>query len=197
MCEFPRTGCRLREEQHPYIYIYLCVSQTSRNKISTTLDLYCCLLPQCEALHTCPLAFPITTKWCFDQDVKVVPGKNFSKRMCDRCSSLQKQGDVVATSQLMLRWKCDSPQMGCAQRATHKHMWSEQAKIEWSCQVISIIACYHSVKLCALAVRAFWSQHKKYTSLSFACLIHENGQRWTCTWPSQVKSCLRGKYTAV
>ena len=173
------------------------MSQTSRNKISTTLDLYCCLLPQCEALHTCPLAFAITTKWCFDQDVKVVPGKNFSKRMCDRCSSLQKQGDVVATSQLMLRWKCDLPQMGCAQRATHKHMWSEQAKIEWSCQVISIIACYHSVKLCALAVRAFWSQHKKYTSLSFACLIHENGQRWTCTWPSQVKSCLRGKYTAV
>ena len=31
-------------------------------------------------------------------------------------------------------------------------------------------------------VRAFWSQHKKYTSLSVACLIHENGQRGTCTW---------------
>jgi len=26
-----------------------------------------------------------------------------------------------------LRWKCDSPQMGCAQRATHKYMWREQA----------------------------------------------------------------------
>jgi len=29
------------------------VARTSRNKISMTWDLYCCLLPQCEALHTC------------------------------------------------------------------------------------------------------------------------------------------------
>jgi len=27
-------------------------------------DLYCCLLPQCEALHTCRSGFPIVTKWC-------------------------------------------------------------------------------------------------------------------------------------
>jgi len=50
-----------------------------------------------------PPLFPITTKWCFDQDVKVVPGATFTKRMCDRCCSLQKRRDVVATSQLMLR----------------------------------------------------------------------------------------------
>ena len=40
---------------------------------------------------------------------------NFHKRMCDRCGSLQKRGDVVAASQVMLRWKRDSPQKGCAQ----------------------------------------------------------------------------------
>jgi len=52
------------------------VSRTSRNKMSTTWDLYCCLLPQYEALRTCWSAFPITTTWCFDQDVKVVPGRD-------------------------------------------------------------------------------------------------------------------------
>jgi len=52
--------------------------------------------------------------------------------------------------------------------------------MEWSRQVISIVACCHSVKLCALAARAFQSWHKKYIFLSFACRIHENGQRWTC-----------------
>jgi len=31
-------------------------------------ELYCCLLPQCEALRTCRLGFPIATKWCCDQD---------------------------------------------------------------------------------------------------------------------------------
>jgi len=100
-----------------------------------------------EALHTCRLGFPITIKW-FDQDVKVVPCATFTKRMCDRCGSLQKGGDVVATSQLMLRWKCNSPQTGCAQTATHKYMWREQAIIVWSRRVISIAACCHSVKLC-------------------------------------------------
>jgi len=45
-------------------------------------DLYCCLVPQCEALRTCHLGFPITTKWCCDQDVKVMLGATFTKRMC-------------------------------------------------------------------------------------------------------------------
>ena len=166
------------------------VSQTSRNRIRTTWNLYCCLLPHCETLHTCRLGFPITTKWCFDQGVKVMLGATFTKRMCDKCASLQKGGDVVATFQLMLRWKCNSPQMGCAQRATQKYMRREQAIIEWSRRVIPIIACCHSVKLCALAVWAFWSQHKKYTFLSFACLIHENGQRWTCTCVTDKWGCL-------
>jgi len=46
--------------------IYIYVSQMNRNRMSTMWDLYCCLLPQCEALHTCRLGFPIATKWCFD-----------------------------------------------------------------------------------------------------------------------------------
>jgi len=96
----------------------------------------------------------ILAAWAFQSQqsgvLKVVPSATFTKRMCDWSGSLQKAGDVVATSQLMLRWKCDSPQMGCAQRATKKYMWREQATIELSCRVISIIACCHSVKLCAL-----------------------------------------------
>ena len=78
------------------------VSRKSRNKMSTTWDLYCCLLPQCEALRTFCSAFPITTKWFFDQDVKVVPGATFTKRTCNGYGSLQKRGDAVATSRLAL-----------------------------------------------------------------------------------------------
>jgi len=55
------------------------------------------MLLQSEALHTGRLGFPIKIKWCFDQDVKVVPGATFTKRMCDRCGSLQKEEDVVST----------------------------------------------------------------------------------------------------
>jgi len=57
------------------------VAQTSRNKMSTTWNLYCCLVPQCEALRTCCSAFPITTKWFFDQDVKVAPGTTHKKNV--------------------------------------------------------------------------------------------------------------------
>ena len=93
------------------------VARTSRNKISTTWDLYCCLVPQCEGLRTCcsafpiafystveqtKIAFPITTKWCFDQDVKMVPGTNFTKRPCNRCGLLKKRGMLLQP----LGWRC-------------------------------------------------------------------------------------------
>jgi len=78
------------------------VARTSRNKISTTWDLHCCLVPQCEALRTCCSAFLITTKWCFKQDVKVVPSTTSTKITCNGCVSLQKRGDVVATYRLAL-----------------------------------------------------------------------------------------------
>jgi len=48
---------------------------------------------------------------------------------------------------------CDSPRMGCAWRTTPIYMWCEQARCR-----ISIVACSHSVKLCALAARPFQSQ---------------------------------------
>ena len=51
-----------------------------QNKMITTWDLHCCLVQQLEALRTCCSAFPITTKWCIDQDVKVLPGATFTKR---------------------------------------------------------------------------------------------------------------------
>jgi len=71
-----------------------------------------------------------------------------------------KKKDVVATSPLALPGMCDSPRMGCARRTTL--MWHEQAIIEWSSHVISIVACCHSMKLCALAAQAFWSQQYWY-----------------------------------
>ena len=98
-------------------------------------------------------AFPIATKWCCDQDVKVVPGSAFTQRTCDRCGSLWKGGDVVATFPVALRWMCDSPRTGCARRTTI-YMWREQAIIEWSRRVISIVACCHSAKLCAHAAQS-------------------------------------------
>ena len=78
------------------------MARISRNKMSTTWDLNSCLEPQCEALCTFCSALPVTTKWCFDQDVKVVPGTTFTKSRCNECGSLLKPGDVVATSRLAL-----------------------------------------------------------------------------------------------
>jgi len=81
------------------------VARRSRNKMMTTWDLHCCLVQQWEALRTCYSAFPITKTWCFDQDVKVVPGATFTKRTCNRCGSLQKRGDVIGIFQLALHLK--------------------------------------------------------------------------------------------
>jgi len=44
----------MREEQHQ---VY--VAQTSNNRVIMACDLYCCLLPQYEALRTCRSGFPI------------------------------------------------------------------------------------------------------------------------------------------
>jgi len=46
----------VREEQK-----YLCVERASNNKRDCAHDLYCFLLPQCEALRTCRSGFPIAT----------------------------------------------------------------------------------------------------------------------------------------
>jgi len=94
--EFATNGMYMKNNTHIY------VSQTSRNRMGTKWDLCCSLLPHCEALHACCLGFPITIKWWFDQDVKVVPGATFTKRMCNRCGSLQKAGALLQ----LLSWCC-------------------------------------------------------------------------------------------
>ena len=63
---------------------------------------------------------------------------------------------------MVLRWLCDSPRTWCAWRITPLCMWREQAIIEWSRRVISIVACCHGAKLCAHAARDFRSQHCVY-----------------------------------
>jgi len=84
----------------------MCVKNNTHAARTKMRDLYCCLMWQWEALLTCCPAFPFTANWCFDQHVKVVPGTTFTKGTCNRCGSLQKRGDVVATSRLMWHWKC-------------------------------------------------------------------------------------------
>jgi len=59
------------------------------------------LLPQCEALSTCSSGFLIATKWCCDQDVKIVPGAAFAKRTCNRCGC-KKEGMLLQP----LGWRC-------------------------------------------------------------------------------------------
>jgi len=46
----------VREEQK-----YMYVARTSNNRVISLGDLYCCLLPRCEALRICRSGFPIAT----------------------------------------------------------------------------------------------------------------------------------------
>ena len=55
LCDSPRTGYAWRTT--PYIY----VGRTSNNRMIMACELYCCLLPQCEALRICRSGFPIAT----------------------------------------------------------------------------------------------------------------------------------------
>ena len=52
----------VREEQQ-----YIHMAQTSNNRVISSGDLYCCLLPQCEALRTCRSGFPIATLHVSDE----------------------------------------------------------------------------------------------------------------------------------
>ena len=120
-------------------------------------ELYCCLLPQCEALRTCRSGFPIATKWCCDQDVKVVPASHKERAIgAVRC---KKEGMLLQP----LRWCCVKcvihHERDVREEQHHTYMWREQATIEWSWHVNSIVACCHSAKLCACAARDFRLQH--------------------------------------
>jgi len=71
--------------------------------MNTTSIVACRHSVWCKALRTCRPGFPIATRWCCDQGVKVMPGATFTKTACDQCGSLQKGGNAFATFQLALR----------------------------------------------------------------------------------------------
>jgi len=73
---------------------------------------------------------------------------------------------------MALRWMCDSPRTGCARRITPIYSWREQAILQWSRRVISIVGCCHSVKLCAHAARTFRSQHCVCTQLPISWALY-------------------------
>ena len=60
LCDSPRTGYAWRTT--PYIY----VAPTSNNRVIMACELYCCLLPQCEALRICRSVLPIATQTCWN-----------------------------------------------------------------------------------------------------------------------------------
>ena len=64
---------------------------------------------------------------------------------------------------------------GLCAKNKNKCMWREQAIIEWSRRVISIVACCHGAKLCAYAARDFRSQHENRTG------YHPALVQW-CSW---------------
>jgi len=55
LCDLPWMGCTRRTT--PYIY----VARTRNNRVIMACELYCCLLPQCEALRIWRSEFPIAT----------------------------------------------------------------------------------------------------------------------------------------
>jgi len=64
----------------------------------------------------------------------------------------------VATTLQMLRWNVRFTTNGMYTKKNTKYAWREQAIIEWSRCVISVVVCCHSAKLCVLATWAFRSQ---------------------------------------
>jgi len=79
---------------------------------------------------------------------------------------------LLLLQSLRWRWMCDSPRTGCARRTAPVHTWREQAIIEWIWHVMSIVACCHSAKLCAHAVRDFRSlQNGAVTRMWRSCQV--------------------------
>ena len=107
----------------------ICVARASISKRDCEHDLYCCLLPRFEALRTCRSGCPIATKWCCDQDVKVVLSSAFTQRMRDRCSSLQKRRGCCCNlygGVALIVWFTTNEM--CVKNK-NMYVWSEQAII--------------------------------------------------------------------
>ena len=73
VCDSPRTGCA----RTTTIYIYI---WTNNNRVIAAHDLYCCLLPQCEALRTCRSGFS-------DRNSARTPGHWKNRWSSSRCLS--------------------------------------------------------------------------------------------------------------
>jgi len=174
MCDSPRTGCAWGTTP------FICMERTSNNRVIMACELYCCLLPQCEALRICRSGYPIATKWCCDQDVKVVRSSAFTQRTSDRCVRCKKEGMLLQP----LRWCCVEcvihHERDVREEQHHSYMWREQEIIEWSWHVNSIVACCHSAKLCAHAARDFRSQQFQPSVLSYNGVISST---WVCCYP--------------
>jgi len=91
---------------------------------------------------------------------------NHRKHLLDAFPGVQLPNGTIATSPLALRWMHGSPRTECV------YMWHEQATIQWSQCLMSIVACCHSVKLCAHAAQAFQLQQyklRRMTSIIHCC----------------------------
>jgi len=80
---FTTNGMCAKNNTHIY------VTRTSNNRVIVARDLYCCLLPQCEALRVCRSGFPIATVGHLHLQHRhllccCVPSLKLAKS-CDRC----------------------------------------------------------------------------------------------------------------
>ena len=123
-------------------------------------ELYCCLLPQCEALRTCRSGFSNRNKmvlWlgCGGCAVWSLHKKNMrsvrfvvKRRGC--CCNLS--GGVA-----LIVWFTTNRMYT---KNNNMYTCHEHAIIEWSWHVNSIVACCHNAKLSAHATRNFRSQQQ-------------------------------------
>jgi len=76
---------------------HICVTRTSSNRVIAACDLYCCLLPQCEALRACCSGSP-------HRNSIVSPRNNYPKKGYRRAQKrnfllpLMKKNDQIAGS---------------------------------------------------------------------------------------------------
>jgi len=83
---------------------------------------------------------------------------------------LLKVYSTVATTRKARCWMRDAPRTGCALRVAPMCTWCEQAIVEWSRRVISIVAYCHIVKLCeALRWQQYYGRHLFCNSF-FSCI---------------------------
>jgi len=184
---------------HTIIY----VARASNRKRDCEHDLYCCLLPQCEALRTCCSGFSERSVWSLLLlAARVWSFAHLLLRLsacnkmvlwpgcecCARCS-LHKKNVWSVGFIVKRRGCCCNLSVGVAlnvwfntngmwAKNNTTYMWREKAIIEWSWRVISIVACCHSVKLCTLAAQDFWSQ--QYFTMAYGCFeLQGNHSVWS------------------